>query len=226
MSLFHDEEDGDPEPIKGLPEKLPDDETIVWQGAPRPISFAIHVFHVRFIAGYFVLLTAWRLIEIQSRSGGAGEMINVATSSLLSAIIGGALLFGIAWAMARSTIYTLTDKRVVLRFGFAIRKYVNIPFSIIEAVALKKHGTKAGSLAMTVNDTARIGYLRVWPHTRPFKFGAPQPMLRAIKEPHAVAALLCKAMKTHSPATVRLTNETPSPEQAGALAPAQAAATA
>ncbi|MBT5209757.1 MAG: PH domain-containing protein, partial [Halieaceae bacterium] len=44
------------EPINGLPENLPEGESIVWQGAPRWTALANRVFQVRTLALYFAAL--------------------------------------------------------------------------------------------------------------------------------------------------------------------------
>lgn len=211
MSLFHDEEDGNPEPIEGLPDNLPDGERIVWQGKPDALTFAIHAFHIRFVALYFLLFTLWRITAIAARDGAAVEMIGVATTSLIGAGIGIGLLTGIAWLMARATIYTITNRRVVFRYGVAIRKYVNIPFKIINTAALKRHNGLAGSIALATEGKARIAYLHLWPHTRPFRYSAPEPMLRALPNADDVAQILCDAIKSQSPTTVTVKPVTNAP---------------
>lgn len=204
MSLFHDEEDGNPEPIPGLPENLPEGEKVVWQGKPDAWRFAIQAFHIRLVVAYFAVFTLWRLAAIASRDGAAAEMTSVVMTSFLGVVIGVGLLSGLAWLMARATIYTITNKRVVLRYGVAIRKYINIPFSAVTAARLKSHGNSAGSVAIATTDEARVPYLHLWPHTRPFRYSAPEPMLRAIPDAHHVAQILCETMKTQSPATVNV----------------------
>jgi len=49
------------EPIRGLPEKLPEGEYILWQGAPKPAALAREALGLRWVAGYFALLTIWRI---------------------------------------------------------------------------------------------------------------------------------------------------------------------
>ena len=44
----------------GLPERLPEGETLLWQGRPSWRQLALRAFHVREIAIYFALLLAWR----------------------------------------------------------------------------------------------------------------------------------------------------------------------
>ncbi len=204
-ALFHDEEERNPEPVPGLPERLPEGEQIIWQGGPSALGLAVHALHIRFVALYFAVFTLWRLAFIASQGGGAAEMASVVTTSLIGVLISGALLLGLGFVMARATIYTVTDKRVVLRYGAAIRKYVNIPFRSIEAAALRRHGRSVGSIALATTDEKRIGYLHLWPHARPWRYSAPQPMLRTVPNADRVADILCQTMKAHAPAAVSVT---------------------
>ena len=68
MNIFHDEEEtsGD-EPIPGLPERLPEDEEILWQGKPAFWPFLLDVFHVRLVALYVVAVFAWRALNLVRR---------------------------------------------------------------------------------------------------------------------------------------------------------------
>ena len=80
MSAGHD--DYAVEPIRGLPENLPPNEAILWQGAPDVWEMAKHVFHIRLVAAYLLCLTAWRF-SVHLQAGNAGAAI-VASLSLLS----------------------------------------------------------------------------------------------------------------------------------------------
>ncbi|MEL7488048.1 MAG: photosynthetic complex putative assembly protein PuhB, partial [Pseudomonadota bacterium] len=203
MSLFHDEEDRPDEPSPGLPEALPDGETVVWQGRPSSTALAVHAFHVRFIAGYFVLVTAWRAASIASNGGDVQAITAAGATSALAAAASLGLVFLIAWAMVRSTLYTITTRRLVLRYGVAIRKYINLPFADITAVKLKKRGD-GGDIAFETGDRGKIAYLHLWPHARPFRFRKPEPMLRALPDAASVAETLAATMTAASPSISRV----------------------
>ena len=47
------------EPIRGLPELLPQGERILWQGAPAWKPLALRALHVRAVLAYFALLFVW-----------------------------------------------------------------------------------------------------------------------------------------------------------------------
>lgn len=204
MTLFHDEEDGSPEPVTGLPDNLPEGECVLWQGRPDALALGLHVFHVRLIAAYFVIATGWRASELAAR-GAVSEIPGALMLSCIAGVVAIGLCLLLGWLMARSTIYTITTRRVVLRYGVAIRKYINVPFVQVSSASLKSHGKRKGDIALSTAGDAKVAYLHLWPHARPFRFARPEPMLRAIPDAPSVAGLLCEAIKDHSPSTVTLT---------------------
>ena len=48
---------------RGLPERLPEGERLLWQGAPDWRRLALHVFHVRGLALYFAGIIAYCLVS-------------------------------------------------------------------------------------------------------------------------------------------------------------------
>jgi hypothetical protein len=133
------------------------------------------------------------------------------------ALIGlGALLF-FGWLNSRTTVYTITSRRVVLRFGAALTKSINIPFSIIQGAALKTYGEGAGDLALSLTAPNKIAFLQLWPHARPWRLRAPEPTLRALKDPRGVADTLAQAMRGQ--VAIAVTRETTDVRDAGALRP-------
>ncbi|MDX2238954.1 MAG: photosynthetic complex putative assembly protein PuhB [Hyphomonadaceae bacterium] len=192
----------DDEPVRGLPERLPDGERLIWQGAPDWRVMAVRVFHVRLVAAYFLAMMAWRA----TAASAAGASLAEATGQLLGPLIGAgltlALLCGLSVLMARTTVYTITSKRLVLRFGVAIQKAINIPFAIVHSAAVKAHRDGGGDIALTLGRQNVIAYPMLWPHVRPWKLTPAQPALRALANVHAVAALLTDAIRAHAPQTI------------------------
>ncbi|MEL6830504.1 MAG: photosynthetic complex putative assembly protein PuhB [Pseudomonadota bacterium] len=218
MSLFHDEEDGTPrEPIPGLPQALPEGELVLWQGRPTASAFALHVFHLRFVVAYFALSAGIRLVQMAGEGASAAAAASVIVQTSLTCALAISVLYGLAALMVRSTMYTITSQRVVIRFGVAIRKYINLPFSQIASAALKPHGNRAGDIAFNLNEGGKLGWLHLWPHVRPFRLWSQQPMLRAIAEPQTVAARLIEAIQKAAPEDVAIKTA----EQGQILAPPQ-----
>lgn len=188
------------EPVPGLPGILPRGERILWQGSPDRRTLARTAFHTRGIASYFAVLTVIALVTALPHVGaGAGAFVGVA-GTVGTGLVALALLNLLAWASARSTIYTITDARVVMRFGIALPKCVNLPLALIGAADLRRHAGGVGDLPLAIVGPQPLGYASYWPHARPRNYAAPQPMLRAVPEADRVAALLARACRAAGPA--------------------------
>ena len=178
------------EPTPGLPGKLPPGEAIVWQGSPDWQSLARAVFHTRLVAAWFVIVASLAFV-----SGGTG--LKGAAITLVAAGLGLGVLFLLARASARSTIYTLTNRRIVMRFGVALPKCINLPLAAIGAADVRS--LSAGHIDVVLNPTQRfpLGWLQMWPHVQPWQVASPRPMLRAV--PESFAPLLASALISADP---------------------------
>ena len=108
------------EPQYGLPERLPAGESILWQGSPDYRTLARRVFHLRKLALYFALLIAATAGPVLGAGGSLIEaLVAVKWLAPLSAL-GLASVAMLAWLTARTTVYTLTSKRVVMRVGIVL----------------------------------------------------------------------------------------------------------
>lgn len=180
----------DGEPIRGLPENLPAGEHIIWQGAPDWRVLARTALHTYWIAFYFGALIAWNLVSGVLR---AEPALSVLSQAALSIAVGAAclgLLYGYAWLNARTTVYTLTNKRFVLRHGVALSKCFNIPFGVVASAGLKVDDKGHGDIPLALAGDDKIAYPHLWPHARPWRFGKPEPMMRALPDAAAVAERL------------------------------------
>jgi hypothetical protein len=195
------------EPIPGLPGHLPPGETILWQGRPDWKLMARGAFHVPLVLGYFAVLTVVAVLS--------GGLLGIALT-LLAGVAGTAILGFLAWAMARSTIYTLTNERLVFRFGVAVPMCVNIPLRKVATVRLNERADGSGDIALALLGPDRAGYFLLWPHVRPWRLGRPEPMLRALADVRAPAGLLARAMADAVPEGRRLA-PIPAPAQAPAF---------
>lgn len=178
------------EPIPGLPGRLPPGEHIVWQGSPDWRMLARTAFRTRWVAGYFAVLAAVALA--------GGSIVGFGMTAALGAV-GVGLLHLLAWGSARTTIYTLTNRRIVLRIGMAVPKCVNLPLGMIASVDLAQRGDGIGDLPLTLIGAPKLGYLALWPHARPLRVNRPQPMLRSVPDAATVAALVARACLAANP---------------------------
>ena len=60
--MSHDHDDIQTEPIRGLPEMLPEGEFILWQGQPHWWALAKDSLNLWWVAGYFGAVFVWRAI--------------------------------------------------------------------------------------------------------------------------------------------------------------------
>lgn len=178
------------EPVRGLPETLPPGERLLWQGSPRWQSLAVSAFHARKVGLYFLALIALDAGASFAAGRPAGAVAASAAGLVVLALAAVGLLALLAWLTARSTVYSITTRRLVLRFGVALPMSINLPFSVIESASVRTHRDGSSDLPLVLMPGSRIGYLITWPHVRPWQFARPQPMLRAVPDGERVAALL------------------------------------
>lgn len=203
------------EPIPGLPGTPPEGERILWQGSPRWPALARRLFKIRQIAAYFAILVAWAVVTaIYDGRGATAAAIQGAWLSALGAA-GVGLLALYAWLIARTSIYTITNRRIVFRAGVALPLSINIPFKQIAAARLTSHGDGTGNLAVALRPGARIGYAYMWPHARPWHFSRTEPMFRCIPDAETAAQVLRDALADFDaanqtePATAGTDNDAP-----------------
>lgn len=181
------------EAAHGLPETLPRGERILWQGVPDWRLLAIQVFHVRAVAIYFAVLLGWRAANVVYDGGGATQaLLSVALLAPL-ALLALALLTVLAWLSSRTTVYTLTNRRVVMRVGIVLSITFNLPLRQVESAGLRPVRGGHGDIALVLAPGERIAYLHLWPHVRPWQLRRTQPMLRCVADAATVGQLLTRA---------------------------------
>lgn len=180
--------------FKELPAPLPVGERVIWQGKPSFAGLALRAFHIREVAIYFGLLLAWRLGSNWYQGMPAGDAAISALWLLVPAISAVAVLASLAWLFRRAACYTITSKRVLFQFGAALPMTMNIPLGQVADAALKTYRDGSGDIPLRVSDSKRVSYLLLWPHIRPWRLRAPEPMLRAVPDAALVAAKLADAL--------------------------------
>ena len=182
----------------GLPQALPPGERILWQGSPDWRVMAREALHTRLLSIYFGVLLAWRGITVFSHDGSFVDATLAVLWLLPAAVSAIAVLSLIAWLIARTSVYTVTDKRVVMRIGVVLGITFNLPHSQIESAGLRldtaSGARRSGDLTLVLADTDRIAYVHLWPHTRPWRVRRTEPMLRAVPNVEKVASILAAAL--------------------------------
>lgn len=195
--------DFDFEPVRGLPGHLPEGESLLWQGGPDLKAMALGVFHLRKVAMYFGLLAVWRFAIVSH--AGASLAASAAAALLLVGlgVVAVAILGAIAFSVCRTTVYSITSRRVVMRIGVALPITFNLPFTVIGSAALALNADGTGSIPLSLTGRNRLAYLVLWPHARPWRVARAEPTLRLIPQAAAVAQLLSKAVAEAFPDTVQ-----------------------
>ena len=182
------------EPEPGLPEALPANERLLWQGRPDWRVLARRGFHFNKFALYFLVLIGWRLVATLADGGTIGMALASTLWTVPLAMVALGFIAGLAWLVGRTTIYTLTDRRLVLRVGVVLNVTFNLPLRCIETDRLQQHAGGAGDISVLLTPENRIGYLHLWPHVRPWHFTRTEPTLRALPQALGVASLLADAL--------------------------------
>lgn len=226
MSRHHHASEHDFEPQPGLPEVLPVDERMLWQGTPDWRVLARRGFHWRKFAAYFALLALWRATSALVDGGGIGDAVVAFAWTLPPAALVLGFIVSLAWLVGRTSMYTLTERRLVMRIGIVLSVTFNLPLRRIQGAQVRSNGDGTGDIALTLGSDDRIGALHLWPHMRPWHYTRTQPMLRALSDVQPVARMLADALagsleadqRKAAPATVQ-----PQAEPAGAWVAARSA---
>ena len=185
------------EAAPGLPERWPADERILWQGAPQWRLVAVHVFHVRTLAWYFaamMLLQATYLLGEPERN-----LFKPLLLSFLLSVISLGILSLMAWLTASTAMYTLTNKRVVMRIGIVLTLTFNLPLRMLAGASIKTNPDGTGDIALKLAGNDHIAWLNLWPHARPWALRHPEPSLRCIANVGVVGERIVQAWQAVNP---------------------------
>lgn len=166
-------------------------ERVLWKGRPSLPILARTAFHLHSFAFYFAALILAAL-----------AFGNVPSAMFLAGIgvFGAIVLWAMAWQSARTSLYILTDQRLILRIGMAVEARINIPLKHITAADLNLRGKKGhGDIAVKLGGERLLGYALLWPHVRPLQINHPQPMLRGVPDAENLAAMLAEACNAFNP---------------------------
>lgn len=181
---------------RGLPGPLPRGERILWQGAPSTRGLWLRVFHAPLAGLWFAACGIGVVAVAQNPAGTAAALAGVLGLAL-------ALLGVLAFAAHRTTLYTVTNRRLVLQIGIALPVTYNLPFGQVESAELRLFGDGSGDVPLRLKPAARIAYLQLWPHARPWRITRPEPMLRSVPGATEAAAILGRALAEARDAEVR-----------------------
>lgn len=180
------------EPVKGLPERPPEHERILWQGRPSTWALARDGFKLNWITGYFAVIVAWRG-SVGAMSDGFAAAFAYGLPYMILWALAAAVIGLMALTMARATVYTITTARVAMRIGAALCVTLNLPFKQIANMDLSVKRDGTGTIALETLGETNFSYLVLWPHMRPGHIRKTKPALRCIPDAAGVARLLADA---------------------------------
>jgi hypothetical protein len=204
---------------RGLPEKLPAGERVLWQGSPKWKTLFRHAFHARAVGIYFGAIIVWGVLVAVHRGMGPSAVALSTVKMIGLSLVPLAMMALYSWALQRSTIYTITSRRVVMSFGLVVPMTFNLPFSRIESAGLKTYVDGSGDLPLKLMPTEKMAYFMVWPHARPWRMARAEPMLRCIPDVGTAAAVLARALSAHAAVTTAFAASA-APARPGDLIPA------
>jgi len=179
----------------GIPAPLPKGEEVLWQGRPDTSALAREAFKIRWIAGYMGLLVLWKAGS-GFADGGAALAVLRGLPYVVLALAAVLVVWLLAWAQARATVYSVTSARVLMKIGAALSVTYNIPFAQVATARLDLKPTGTGTIALETLGDTRLAYAALWPHLRPGKMRKTEPALRCIPDAERVARLLAEAAET------------------------------
>jgi hypothetical protein len=198
------------EPQFGLPERLPSNERILWQGSPDVGTLAKSAFHFRKLVVYFcILLLAGVYPALEAGAGPLEVLLALKWLGPLSAS-GLITAWFLAWLTASTTVYTLTNQRIVMRLGIVLTVTFNFPLSKIASADLRTLSGGHGDITLNLKGEDRIAWVHLWPSVRPWRISKPEPTLRAVAHVKGLATELSAAWSAVNGPSAAMANNAPS----------------
>ncbi len=169
-------------------------EQMVWQGGPTMVALLLRLYHIRIVAAYGVLLTLADIVAAKLKGEEMWPALAAAIPGTLTTLGALAIFAALAWCSARTTRYTLTDRRLVMQCGVALPKTIGIPLSQIAAVAVRVRGDGTGDVTLQPKPGAKLVFLKLWPFARPWHIRKPEPMLRDVPAAGYVGTVLSRCV--------------------------------
>jgi Bacterial PH domain len=184
----------DYEAVPGVPGVLPAGERLLWQGGPEWQSFFQRALPLRAVLGYFGLLAGWRFVSGLAETGSLQFAAVSAFWIVPLCLTVVTIMAAFSYATARTTIYTITDQRVIFRFGLAVPVAINVPFAKIATADLNVFFDGTGHIPLKIFGVDRFSFFLLWPHARGWQITHPQPMLKSVPDCAMVADILSAAL--------------------------------
>ena len=180
---------------KNILDAIPCGESILWKGRPSLWGFSWNLFGLKWITFYLSILSIVSIARFFASDFHTAFYIDF-LPFFLSGIFASIILIGLAATQTYSTVYIITENRVIIKTGAALSFLISMPFKKIKEVNLQKRGASIGTISFELLSEKRVPYISCWPSVRPWKFKRTQPAFSCIGSVDEVATILRKTAMT------------------------------
>lgn len=176
--------------IPGVDEPLPPGEELLWSGRPTVRGQLRHGLFLR-VAGAWLLVAATLALAVPGAMEGS-PLAHLAWTGVVALVVLG-IAAGFALLVNRTTVYAVTDRRVVMRIGIALPSVLNLPLEELAGAAARTHRDGSGDIYLPLANESEVGWALLWPHVRPLRLARAEPALRWVDDVEEVAGILTSA---------------------------------
>ena len=180
---------------KNILDAIPNGESILWKGRPSLWGFSWNLFGLKWITLYLSMLSIVSVARFFASDFYTAFYVDF-LPFFLSGIFASIILIGLAATQTYSTVYIITENRVIIKTGAALSFLISMPFKKIKEVNLHKRGASIGTISFELLSEKRVPYISCWPSVRPWKFKRTQPAFSCIGSVDEVATILRKTAMT------------------------------
>ena len=180
---------------KNILDAIPNGESILWKGRPSLWGFSYNLFGLKWITLYLSILSIVSVARFFASDFYTAFYVDF-LPFFLSGIFASIILIGLAATQTYSTVYIITENRVIIKTGAALSFLISMPFKKIKEVNLQKRGASIGTISFELLSEKRVPYISCWPSVRPWKFKRTQPAFSCIGSVDEVATILRKTAMT------------------------------
>ena len=180
---------------KNILDAIPNGESILWKGRPSLWGFSWNLFGLKWITLYLSMLSIVSVARFFASDFYTAFYVDF-LPFFLSGIFASIILIGLAAIQTYSTVYIITENRVIIKTGAALSFLISMPFKKIKEVNLQKRGASIGTISFELLSEKRVPYISCWPSVRPWKFKRTQPAFSCVRSVDEVATILRKTAMT------------------------------
>jgi hypothetical protein len=205
---------------KLLPSDMPPGERVLWFGRPEAKSLWRRAYRADWVIAWFALATVWTTVS--ALNDGTSAIVAAALGTLGLGAAALAILGLLAWLSARTTLYVITERRLIIKSGIALQIFINLPFSQITAANVRAFGDDTGDVSISLAPGQHVSYIALWPSARPWRFVDTEPTLRGVPQAREVAETFGNALKAVAEQQAQSEGEAAQAGDAGSELPATA----